>query len=68
MGHKDGSASIGIMRQVCHDLGVPFLALGLDLFDKRYTTIDVLKNSFSEFFSTMGLGQTVPKSRPASGG
>jgi benzoyl-CoA reductase/2-hydroxyglutaryl-CoA dehydratase subunit BcrC/BadD/HgdB len=56
MGHKDGAASIGIMRQVCRDLGVPFLALGLDLFDKRYTSIDVLKNRFSEFFSTMGLG------------
>jgi hypothetical protein len=56
MGHKDGAASIGIMGQVCRDLGVPFLALGLDLFDKRYTPIDMLKNRFSEFFSTMGLG------------
>jgi len=56
MGHKDGSASIGIMRQVCRDIGVPFLALGVDLFDKRYTSIDRLKNRFSEFFSTMGLG------------
>ena len=56
MGHKDGSASIGIMRQVCRDIGVPFLALGVDLFDKRYTSINRLKDKFSEFFSTMGLG------------
>jgi benzoyl-CoA reductase subunit B len=56
MGHKDGSASIGIMRQVCRDLGVPFLSLGLDLFDRRYTSIERLKDRFSEFFTTMGLG------------
>ena len=56
MGHKDGSASIGIMRQICREIGVPFLALGLDLFDRRYTSIDRLKDKFSEFFETMGLG------------
>jgi len=56
MGHKDGSASIGIMHKVCRDIGVPFLSLGLDLFDRRYTSIDHLKDRLSEFFSTMGLG------------
>lgn len=56
MGHKDGSASIGIMRQICREIGVPFLALGLDLFDRRYTSIDRLKERFSEFFEAMGLG------------
>ncbi len=56
MGHKDGAASIGIMREVSRDLGVPFLSLGLDLFDKRYTSTDQLKDVFSEFFTTMGLG------------
>ena len=56
MGHKDGAASVGIMRQVCHDLGVPLLELGLDLFDKRYTTTDEIKDRFSQFFSAMGLG------------
>jgi len=56
MGHKDGAASIGIMREVCRDLGVPFLTLGLDLFDKRYTAIDELKDRFSQFFTAMGLG------------
>jgi len=56
MGHKDGAASVGIMRQVCRDLGVPFLVLGLDLLDKRYTAIEELKGKFSEFFSVKGLG------------
>jgi hypothetical protein len=35
---------------------VPFLSLGLDLFDKRYTDIDVLKDKFSKFFTAMSLG------------
>ncbi|HUV52792.1 MAG TPA: 2-hydroxyacyl-CoA dehydratase family protein, partial [Dehalococcoidia bacterium] len=58
MGHKDGSASIGIMRQICRNIGVPLLALGIDLFDRRYTSMDSLKDKFSEFFDTMGLGQS----------
>jgi benzoyl-CoA reductase/2-hydroxyglutaryl-CoA dehydratase subunit BcrC/BadD/HgdB len=56
MGHKDGSASIGIMRQVCRNIEVPLLILGLDLFDRRYTSVDKLKDRFSEFFAAMGLG------------
>jgi hypothetical protein len=56
MGHKDGSAAIGIMRATCRDLGVPFLHIGLDLFDKRYTSVDEVKNKVAEFFSGMGLG------------
>ena len=56
MGHKDGAASVGIMREVCRGLGVPFLDLGLDLFDKRYTTTDEVKDKFTQFFSAMNLG------------
>jgi len=56
MGHKDGAASVGIMREVCRDLGVPFLDLGLDLFDKRYTTTDEVKDKFAQFFRAMNLG------------
>lgn len=56
MGHKDGGASVGIMREVCRDLGVPFLYLGLDLFDKRYTTTDEVKDKFTQFFRAMNLG------------
>lgn len=56
MGHKDGAASIGIMRETCRELGVPFLDLGLDLFDRRYTAINEVKDKFGKFFNTMGLG------------
>ncbi len=56
MGHKDGAATAGIMRETCRDLGVPFLHIGVDLFDKRYTSVDEVKAKVSEFFSGMGLG------------
>ncbi|NQT47485.1 MAG: 2-hydroxyacyl-CoA dehydratase [Chloroflexi bacterium] len=56
MGHKDGSASIGMMREVCRDLSVPFLTLGLDLFDSRYMKVDEMKDKLSQFFTAMGLG------------
>jgi len=56
MGHKDGSATIAIMRETCGELGVPFLHIGLDLFDKRYTSVDEVKEKVSQFFSGMGLG------------
>jgi hypothetical protein len=55
MGHKDGAATIGIMRDTCRELGVPFLHIGLDLFDKRYTSIDEVKDKTSDFFRGMGL-------------
>jgi benzoyl-CoA reductase subunit B len=56
MGHKDGAAVGGIMRETCRGLGVPFLHIGLDLFDKRYTTVDEVKDRVSQFFTGMGLG------------
>jgi benzoyl-CoA reductase subunit B len=56
MGHKDGSASTGIMREVCSKLDVPYIHIGLDLFDKRYTTPEECKDKISKFFSAMGLG------------
>jgi benzoyl-CoA reductase subunit B len=56
MGHKDGSANVGLMREKCRELGVPFLYIGMDLFDDRYTTLDELKDKCSTFFTAMGLG------------
>jgi hypothetical protein len=56
MGHKDGSASVGLMRETCRELGVPFLHIGMDLFNKRYTSVDEIKDKFSQFFTAMGLG------------
>ncbi len=55
MGHKDGAATAGIMRETCRSLNVPFLHIGLDLFDSRYTTVDEVKHKVSEFFTAMGL-------------
>ena len=56
MGHKDGAATVGIMRETCRSVGIPFLHIGLDLFDKRYTSIDEVKDRVSQFFTGMGLG------------
>jgi benzoyl-CoA reductase/2-hydroxyglutaryl-CoA dehydratase subunit BcrC/BadD/HgdB len=56
MGHKDSAATAGIMRETCRGLGVPFLHIGLDLFDRRYTTPDEVKDRVSQFFRGMGLG------------
>jgi len=56
MGHKDGSASVGLMRETCRELGVPFLHIGMDLYNKRYTSVDEIKDKFSQFFTAMGLG------------
>jgi len=44
------------MRETCRKLKVPFMSLGLDLFDRRYATPDQLKEKMSEFFQAMGLG------------
>jgi hypothetical protein len=46
-----------MMREKCRELGVPFLSIGLDLFDKRYTAIDEVKDRISKFFEASGLGQ-----------
>jgi hypothetical protein len=44
------------MREICRDLGVSFLPLGIDTFDPRYTTPDEVKNKMSQFFTAMELG------------
>jgi benzoyl-CoA reductase/2-hydroxyglutaryl-CoA dehydratase subunit BcrC/BadD/HgdB len=56
MGHKAMAGAVGIGREICRGLGVPFLYLGLDLFDNRYTTADEIKDMISKFFTAMGLG------------
>ncbi|MFO8010746.1 MAG: 2-hydroxyacyl-CoA dehydratase family protein [Dehalococcoidia bacterium] len=53
MGHKDGSAATGIMRETCRELEVPFLHIGLDLFDRRYTSPDEVKDKISKFFTSI---------------
>jgi benzoyl-CoA reductase subunit B len=56
MGHKDGSAIVGLMREKCREIGVPFMSIGMDLFDPRYTTVGEIKDRFTEFFTVMELG------------
>lgn len=53
MGHKDAAASLGMMRKLCQKLRVPFLAIGMDAWDPRYTTIDTMKDKMLQFFDTM---------------
>ena len=55
MGHKDMAASASLMREVCRDLNVPFLYIGLDVADPRYTTVEAIKDRISQFFTAMGL-------------
>jgi hypothetical protein len=56
MGHKDGAATTGIMRETCRELEVPFLHIGLDLFDRSYTNPEEVRTKVSEYFRGMGLG------------
>jgi hypothetical protein len=55
MGHKDMAASASVMRDVCRDLGVPLIHIGLDVADRRYSTVDEIKDKLLRFFTTMGL-------------
>ncbi len=55
MGHKEMAASASIMRDTCRELGVPFLHIGMDSMDSRYTTVDEIKDKISQFFTAMGL-------------
>ena len=45
------------MREVCRELGVPFMNIGMDNFDERYTTTAEIKEMFSRFFDSMGLAK-----------
>ena len=56
MGHKDMAASTSLMRETCRELDVPFLHIGMDICDDRYTTVEEIKDKFSQFFAAMGLG------------
>jgi hypothetical protein len=55
MGHKDQAAMISLMSETCRGLGVPFLSIGMDAFDQRYTPVDQIKNTISRFLVGMGL-------------
>lgn len=56
MGHKDQSATIHFLKELCKDLDIPLLTLTTSLFDERYTPIEEVKKQISEFFRVTGLG------------
>ncbi len=56
MGHKESLATYGVMREACRELHVPFLDLRVDIFDRRYTTPEEVKDKFEQFFRGLGLG------------
>jgi benzoyl-CoA reductase/2-hydroxyglutaryl-CoA dehydratase subunit BcrC/BadD/HgdB len=57
VGHKDQVASLGLMRDVCRDLGVAFLDMGtVDIFDPRYTMMEEIQEKLSRRFSVLELG------------
>lgn len=45
-----------ISAPMCRELGVPFLDVRMDIFDKCYTAPDELKGQMSEFFQAMDPG------------
>jgi benzoyl-CoA reductase/2-hydroxyglutaryl-CoA dehydratase subunit BcrC/BadD/HgdB len=54
VGHKDQLATLGLMRELCRDLGTAFLDLGrVDIFDPRFTTMDEIQERLSRYFSVM---------------
>jgi benzoyl-CoA reductase subunit B len=57
MGHKDQSASISFLYQLCRDINVPLLTLTTSLFDERYMPIDNVKKQISEFITVTGIGK-----------
>ncbi len=56
MGHKDQNAYASLLREACRRLDVPFLNIGMNNFDSRYTSVEEIRNRISQFFTTMGLG------------
>lgn len=57
VGHKDQSASIGFLRDLCRDLGVPLMVLTMDLFDPRYLPINKISKLIDDFFEAHELGK-----------
>ncbi|MGD0855074.1 MAG: 2-hydroxyacyl-CoA dehydratase family protein [Dehalococcoidia bacterium] len=55
MGHKDAGALVNIVQEQCRNLKVPFLNLGCDLADDRYTSPDAIKDKIANFFQVSGL-------------
>ena len=49
---KSLQATIGILRDVCRERGIPMLAPEFDLFDERVTSEEAIKAQIEQFFAT----------------
>ena len=53
--HRDTNSRIKVVRDMCHEKGIPCLVLGIDIWDKRYMTPDVAFDRMKTFFEISGL-------------
>ena len=49
---KTLQATIGILKDVCRERGIPMLVIGLDLTDERVTSEEAIKAQIEQFFAT----------------
>ena len=55
VGHRDTNSRLKIVRDVCRENGIPCLVLGIDIWDKRFITPDIVFDRMSTFFQETGL-------------
>ena len=55
IGHRDTNSRLKIVRDVCRENGIPCLVLGMDIWDKRYMTPEVVFDRMKTFFEVSGL-------------
>jgi benzoyl-CoA reductase/2-hydroxyglutaryl-CoA dehydratase subunit BcrC/BadD/HgdB len=48
--HRDTNSRIKIVKEVCREKGIPCLFIGMDIWDKRYMTPDVVFDKMKTFF------------------
>jgi len=55
IGHRDTNSRLKLVRDMCREHSIPCLVLGMDIWDKRYMTPEVVFDRISTFFQTTGL-------------
>ena len=55
IGHHELNCRLKIVRDLCRDHGIPCLVLGMDIWDKRYMSPDVVYDRVKTFFEVTGL-------------
>ena len=53
--HRDTNSRLKLVRDMCREKSIPCLVLGMDIWDKRYMTPEVVFDRISTFFQTAGL-------------